>query len=306
MSPLTGWWQTQSQSRRRAITGYAFISPWLIGLLTFTLIPILIVFYLGFTKYGVFDSPEWVGLANYRRIFTDDRLFRISSLNTLYYVVISVPLQITVGFLLALGLNAKLRGVTLFRTLFYVPAIVPQVAGVLLFVWLFQPQIGLVNWMLGLLGLNGPNWLGRPEWAKPAIIIMSLWGVGASMIIYLAGLQSIPQHLYEAAQIDGANGWKQFWHVTVPMMTATIFFNLVMGVINSFQVFTTAYIATGGGPMNSTLFYMLYLYNSGFQDFKMGYASALAWILFTLVLLLTLLIFRSSSSWVYYESGGER
>ena len=306
MTPLTGWWQTQSQSRRRAITGYAFISPWLIGLLTFTLIPILIVFYLGFTKYGVFDSPEWVGLANYRRIFTDDRLFRVSSLNTLYYVVISVPLQITVGFLLALGLNAKLRGVTLFRTLFYVPAIVPQVAGVLLFVWLFQPQIGLVNWMLGLLGLNGPNWLGRPEWAKPAIIIMSLWGVGASMIIYLAGLQSIPQHLYEAAQIDGANGWKQFWHVTVPMMTATIFFNLVMGVINSFQVFTTAYIATGGGPMNSTLFYMLYLYNSGFQDFKMGYASALAWILFTLVLLLTLLIFRSSSSWVYYESGGER
>jgi multiple sugar transport system permease protein len=226
--------------------------------------------------------------------------------NTLYYVVISVPLQITVGFLLALGLNAKLRGVTIFRTLFYVPSIVPQVAGVLLFVWLFQPQIGLINWMLDLVGLRGPNWLGRPEWAKPAIIIMSLWGVGASMIIYLAGLQSIPQHLYEAAQIDGANGWKQLRHVTVPMMTATIFFNLVMGIINSFQVFTTAYIATGGGPMNSTLFYMLYLYNSGFQDFKMGYASALAWILFALVLLLTLLVFRSSSSWVYYESGGER
>jgi multiple sugar transport system permease protein len=187
-----------------------------------------------------------------------------------------------------------------------VPSIVPQVAGVLLFVWLFQPQIGLVNWMLDLVGLRGPNWLGRPEWAKPAIIIMSLWGVGGGMIIYLAGLQSIPQHLYEAAQIDGANEWSQFWAVTVPMMTPTIFFNLVMGMINSFQVFTTAYIATGGGPMNATLFYMLYLYNSGFQDFKMGYASALAWILFALVLLLTLLIFRSSASWVYYESGGER
>lgn len=306
MTPLTHWWQAQSQQRRRTLTGYAFISPWLFGLLTFTLIPILIVLYLGFTKYGVFDAPQWVGLANYRRIFTDDRLFGISLANTLYYVVISVPLQITVGFLLALGLNAKLRGVTVFRTLFYVPAIVPQVAGVLLFVWLFQPQIGLINWGLDLLGLRGPNWLGRPEWAKPAIIIMSLWGVGASMIIYLAGLQSIPQHLYEAAQIDGAGAWKQLWHVTVPMMTATIFFNLVMGMINSFQVFTTAYIATGGGPINSTLFYMLYLYNSGFQDFKMGYASALAWILFTLVLLLTLLVFRSSASWVYYESGGER
>jgi multiple sugar transport system permease protein len=306
MTPLAGWWQAQSQGRRRAITGYAFISPWLIGLLAFTLFPILMVFFLGFTRYGVFDTPQWVGLANYGRIFTDDRLFRISLLNTLYYVGISVPLHITVGFLLALGLNAKIRGVTVFRTLFYVPSIVPQVAGVLLFVWLFQPQIGLVNWMLDLVGLRGPNWLGRPEWAKPAIIIMSLWGVGGGLIIYLAGLQSIPQHLYEAAQIDGANEWSQFWAVTVPMMTPTIFFNLVMGMINSFQVFTTAYIATGGGPMNATLFYMLYLYNSGFQDFKMGYASALAWILFALVLLLTLLIFRSSASWVYYESGGER
>ncbi len=170
---------------------------------------------------------------------------------------------------------------TIFRTLFYVPSIVPQVASVLLFVWLFQPQIGLVNFLLDFLGLRGPNWLGRPEWAKPAIIIMGLWGLGGGMIVYLAGLQSIPEHLYEAAQIDGANTWHQFWAVTVPMMTPTIF-NLVMGVINSFQVFTTAYIATSGGPVNSTLFYMLYLYNTGFREFKMGCASALAWILFVL------------------------
>ena len=294
-----------TQSQRRNVTGYLFIMPWLVGLAAFTVVPVAIVFVLGFTRYGLFDTPQWVGLQNYMRILTDDRLFRISLLNTLYYVAISVPLHVAIGFLLALGLNAKLRGVTIYRTLLYVPSIVPQVAGVLLFVWLFQPQTGLFNFLLDFMGLHGPNWLGRPEWAKPAIIIMSLWGVGGGMIIYLAGLQSIPEHLYEAAQIDGANGWHQFWAVTVPMMTPTIFFNLVMGLINSFQVFTTAYVATNGGPMNSTLFYVLYLYTAGFQDFRMGYASALAWILFFLVLALTVLIFKSSESWVYYESGEE-
>jgi multiple sugar transport system permease protein len=305
MTPQIRSWPRLNQTQRRNITGYLFITPWLLGLLTFTLVPIAVVFVLGFTRYGVLDTPEWVGLRNYVRIFTDDRYFRISLVNTLYYVAISVPLHVIIGFLLALGLNAKIRGITIYRTLFYVPSIVPQVAGVLLFVWLFQPQIGLFNFLLDLVGVRGPNWLGRPEWAKPAIIIMSLWGVGGGMIIFLAGLQSIPEHLYEAAKIDGANNWNQFWTVTVPMMTPTIFFNLVMGLINSFQVFTTAYVATNGGPMNSTLFYMLYLYTTGFQDFKMGYASALAWILFFLVLVLTVLVFKSSASWVYYESGGE-
>jgi multiple sugar transport system permease protein len=305
MTLKSGWWRGLSQTRRRAITGYLFITPWLIGLLTFTLFPILAVLFLSFTKYGVFDSPTWIGLRNYQRILTDDRLFRISLGNTLYYVGISVPLRIVIGFLLALGLNAKIKGVTVYRTLFYVPSIVPQVAGVLLFVWLFQPQIGLINFLLDLLGIKGPNWFGRPAWAKPAIIIMSMWGVGGSMIVYLAGLQSIPGHLYEAAEIDGANAWRRFWAVTVPMMTPTIFFNLIMGLIGSFQVFTTAYIATGGGPMNSTLFYMLYLYRRGFNDFRMGYASAMAWILFLLVLVLTLLTFRSGRSWVYYEAGEE-
>ncbi len=299
------WWQGLSQSKRRNITGYAFLSPWLIGLLTFTLFPVVAVFVLSFTRYGVFDTPAWEGLANYRKIF-DDRYFWISLGNTAYYVFLSVPLHVAVGFLLALGLNAKVRGVTLYRALFYVPSIVPQVAGVLLFTWLFQPQIGLVNYLLRLVGMQGPNWLGRPEWAKPAIIIMGMWGVGGGMIVYLAGLQSIPQHLYEAAEIDGANEWHQFWAVTVPMMTPTIFFNVVMGLINSFQVFTTAYVATNGGPMNSTLFYMLYLYQMGFQEFRLGYASALAWILFVLVLLLTLLVFRSGQSWVYYEAGEGR
>ena len=300
------WWSGLGQTKRRGITGYLFITPWIIGFIVFTLIPILAVFLLSFTKYGVFDAPKWVGLANYGKIFTDDRLFKISLGNTLYYVLIRVPLGIVLGFLLALGLNAKIKGVTVYRALFYVPSIVPQVAGVLLFVWLFRPQTGLINFGLNLLGIRGPNWLGRPQWAKPAIITMSLWGIGGGMIIYLAGLQSIPQHLYEAAQIDGANAWRRFWAVTVPMMTPTIFFNLVMGLIGSFQVFITSYVATGGGPLNSTLFYMLYLYQRGFEDFKMGYACALAWILFLLVLILTLFVFRSATSWVYYESGGRR
>lgn len=300
---LTRWWRNFPLSKRQAITGYLFISPWFLGLLLFTLFPILAVFYLSFTRYGVFDPPKWVGLSNYVRIFTDDRFFNISLGNTLYYVLVRVPVGIIAAFLLALGLNSSVRGVTIFRTLFYVPSIVPQVAGVLLFVWLFRPQTGLVNFALHLLGIQGPNWLGRPEWAKPAIIIMSMWGIGGSMIIYLAGLQAIPEQQYEAAEIDGANIWQRFWAVTVPMMTPTIFFNLIMGIIGTFQVFATAYVATQGGPMNATLFYMLYLYRTGFQDFKMGYASALAWILFLLVLALTLVIFRSSASWVYYETG---
>jgi len=294
-----------SLSTRRALTGYLFISPWIIGLLVFTLMPILAVFVLSFMRYGIFEAPEWVGLENYRRIFLEDRLFHISLGNTAYYVFVSVPLHIILGFLLAVLLNSKVFGVTFFRALFYVPAIVPQVAGVLLFVWLFQPQIGLMNYLLRFFGIPPLNWLGRPELAKPAIIIMSLWGVGGDMIIYLAGLQSVPEHLYEAAEIDGADVWRRFWSITVPMMTPTIFFNLIMGLINSFQVFTTAYVATGGGPVNSTLFYVLYLYRRSFQDFRMGYASALAWILFILVLILTAIVFRSSSSWVYYEAGGE-
>ena len=303
---IAGWWRNLGQGKRQNITGYLFISPWIIGFLAFTLFPIVAVFLLSFSRYGVFDAPKWVGFSNYIKIFTDDRMFKISLGNTLYYVLIRVPLGIVLGFLLALGLNAKIRGVTVYRALFYVPSIVPQVAGTLLFVWLFRPQTGLINFALNLLGIQGPNWLGRPQWAKPAIIIMSLWGIGGGMIVYLAGLQSIPQHLYEAAEIDGAGTWRRFWAVTVPMMTPTIFFNLINGLIGSFQVFATAYIATGGGPLNSTRFYMLYLYQLGFQDFRMGYASALSWILFLLVLVLTLFIFRTATSWVYYESGGGR
>ena len=306
LSSLSTWWAQQGQVRRRTLLGYLFLSPWLLGLLAFTLFPILAVFGLGFMKYGIFGRPTWVGFQNYTDIFTNDRLFLTTLGNTLYFVALSVPLSTVIGFLLAVALNTRLIGQTIFRTAFYVPSIVPQVAGVLLFVWLFHPQIGLINFALDLLGLEGPNWLGRPQWAKPAIVIMGLWGVGGGMIIYLAGLQSIPQHLYEAAEIDGATEMRRFLTITIPMMTPTLFYNLIIGIIGSFQVFVTAYVATQGGPLNSTLFYVLYLYRYAFEAFKLGYASAMAWILFLLVLALTVVVFRSSSSWVYYESGGER
>jgi multiple sugar transport system permease protein len=306
LSSLSTWWARQGQVRRRTLLGYLFLSPWLLGLLAFTLFPILAVFGLGFMKYGIFGRPTWIGIQHYRDIFTDDRLFLTTLGNTLYFVALSVPLSTVIGFLLAVALNTRLIGQTIFRTAFYVPSIVPQVAAVLLFVWLFHPQIGLINFALDLLGLEGPNWLGRPQWAKPAIVIMGLWGVGGGMIIYLAGLQSIPQHLYEAAEIDGATEMRRFLTITIPMMTPTLFYNLVIGIIGSFQVFVTAYVATQGGPLNSTLFYVLYLYRYAFEEFKLGYASAMAWILFLLVLALTVVVFRSSSSWVYYESGGER
>jgi len=281
------------RTTRRALLGYAFISPWLIGFLCFTLGPILAVFYFSFSQYSIFSAPHLIGLQNYLKAFTGDRLFPVALLNTLYYVGVAVPLDLLGGFALALALNARLRGITVFRTLFYIPAIVPTVAATIVFVWLFDPNLGLINYVLSLGGINGPNWLGSATWAKPAIVLLSLWHVGGSMIIYLAGLQGIPEHLYEAAAIDGANRWEKLLHV--------ILYNAVIGVIGSFQVFATAYIATGGGPRNATLFFVLYIYQKAFQDFSLGYASALAWILFLLILVFTLVLFRSSRSWVHYE-----
>src|SRR5579884_2786571 len=292
---------SMSRARRRALLGYAFISPWLIGLLAFTAGPILAVFYFSFTDYSIFSPPEWVGLANYGQAFGGDRLVPIALGNTLFFVGLSVPLNLVAGFALALALNAKLRGIAAYRTLFYVPAIVPTVAATIVFVWLFDPNLGLVNFGLGLLGVRGPNWFGSEDWAKPAIVLLGLWHVGGGMVIYLAGLQGIPTRLYEAASLDGANWLAKLRHVTIPMMTPTIFYNLVVGIIGSFQVFATAYIATGGGPRNATLFYVLHIYRVGFQDFKLGYASALAWLLFLIVMALTLIVFRSGRSWVHYE-----
>lgn len=289
-------------ARSEQLWGYFFIAPWIMGFLAFTAIPILVSFVLSFTEYEIISPPRAVGLANYRDLLFNDRLFGLALYNTFYFTALSVPLINILGLGLAMLMNLKLRGVTLFRTLVYLPTIVPAVAASMLWVWLFNPQYGLLNWVLQSVGLPPLGWISDPTWSKPALVLMSLWGVGGTAIIYLAGLQGVPEQLYDAAAIDGANGFQQFVNVTVPMLSPVILFNLILGVISSFQVFTQAYIMTGGGPVDSTLFFALYLYRAAFQLLKMGYASAMAWVLFVIILLLTLLQFTLARRWVYYEN----
>ena len=291
-----------SLARKEAIWGYAFISPWILGLIAFTAGPILASAYLSLTRYTVLRPPRFIALDNYVKLFTDDRLFWKSLGNTGYYTLLAVPLRIVVGFLLALLLNTKVRGMVAFRSIYYLPSVVPVVATSMLWLFIFAPQTGLADYVLDLFGVSSPGWLQSETWSKPTFIFIGTWSVGQSMVIYLAGLQDVPMEMYEAAQIDGAGAWRRFTNVTVPMMTSTIFFNLVMGIINTFQVFSMAYIMTDGGPLNSTLFYNLYTYKNAFVYLKMGYAAALSWVLFVLVLCLTLLVFRSATSWVYYEA----
>ncbi|HMN26562.1 MAG TPA: sugar ABC transporter permease [Caldilineaceae bacterium] len=289
---------------REGITFYLFIAPWLVGFLVFTIGPLIASIVLSLADYSIVTPPIFRGLGNYRDLFTEDRLFGLSLYNTAYYVFFFVPLQIALSLGLALLLNQQVRGLAIYRTLFYIPSIVPLVANSILWIWILQPQWGLLNYLLSLIGVKGPLWLNSVAWSKPSLIMMSLWGSGGAMIIFLAGLQGIPQHLYEAAEIDGANRWRKFWSITIPLLTPTIFFVLVLGVIGSFQVFTQAYIMTGGGPADSTLFYMFYLYRRAFVFHNMGYASAMAWILFVIIFVLTLIQFTTARRWVYYE--GER
>ena len=294
-----------SSSRREAITFYLCISPWLIGLVAFVLGPMLASFYFSLTDWTLLSPPVWAGLDNYARMTTDPLVLqslKITGLFTLAYV----PLDLMGGLALALLMNQKVRGISIFRTVYYLPSVISGVAYVVLWMWIFHPSAGLFNTLLAYVGIPGPRWLASPDWALPAIVIMSLWGLGRSMVIYLAGLQGVPAHLYEAAALDGASAWQQFWAITLPLLTPTIFFNLVLSIIGTAQTFTQAFVATNGGPLNATLFYVLYLYRQAFQMFRMGYASALAWALFVIVLALTLLVVRSGRSWVYYEISDER
>jgi multiple sugar transport system permease protein len=291
-------------SQQEAVWAYLFISPWIIGFFIFTVGPMLASLYFSATEYNVIDPPEWVGLANYNRLFLNDPLFWHSLKVTLNYALMALPLGLLIGFFLAILLNQKIPGVNLWRTVYFLPSVVAGVAVTLLWIRIFNTRIGILNPFLEkVFGIKGPGWLQDPDWALPALVIMGLWGVGGSMIIYLAGLQGIPTTLYEAATLDGANTWQRFQNVTLPMMTPVIFYNLVLGMIGSFQYFTEAYVASGGegGPVRSTLVYNLYLYQNAFKFFDMGYASALAWILFLIVLTLTVLVFRSSDFWVFYE-----
>ena len=234
-------------------------------------------------------------------LLTQDALFYKSAWVTIKFAIVSVPLAVIAGITLALLLNINVKGITAFRTIFYLPSIVPTVATSVLFIWILNPNIGLINKSLALVGIRGPSWLNTAPWAFYSLILMSLWGVGGSMIIYLAGLKDIPVHLYEAATIDGANPVRKMWHITLPMMTPVIFFNLVMSIIGSFQYFTQAYVITpNGGPQESTYFYSLYLYNRAWKYLDMGYASAMAWMLFLVIFLMTLLVFKTQKKWVHY------
>jgi multiple sugar transport system permease protein len=294
-------------ARREALWGYAFISPWIIGFIIFTLGPMLISLILSFTQYNITDNPVFTGLENYIKLFTRDPKFWHSLGVTVSFAVVAIPLGLVFGFSLAYLLNLKVPGVAFWRTIFYMPSVFPAVASALLWGLIFNPRFGILNWFLSLVGIKGPGWLASPDWAVPALIVMSLWSVGGGMIIYLAGLQGIPTTLYEAAQIDGASTWQQILHITLPLMTPVIFYNLVTGIIGTFQYFTEVYVLTStssgglGSPAESTLFYNVYLYNNAFRYLNMGYASALAWVLFAIVLVLTLLVFRSSALWVFYE-----
>lgn len=305
-----------TQAKREAIWAYILISPWIIGFLGFTLGPMLASLGISFFDTDMF-TYDFVGLDNYMRLFSTDvtkSLFWKALYNTAYYTALSIPLTMTVGFGIALLLNQEIGARSFYRIIYYLPAVIPGIAVSLLWLWLYQPEFGLINWFLSLFGIPGPRWLYDTRTAKLALVIMSVWGAGSNMLVFLAGLQGIPTHLYEAATIDGATSRKRFTHITVPMISPTMFFLLVTNIIGSFQVFTNVYIMTqgaqggSGGPAHSTLMYVLYLYNMAFRQFRMGTACALAWVFFIIILFFTGIIFRSASLWVHYETeiGGGR
>lgn len=289
-------------AKHEARWGFALITPWLVGFIFFTAGPIVASMALSFTKYDLHEAT-FVGVENYRRLMTMDPLFWKALQNTITYAVFSVPLGVAGSLGIALLLNQPVKGIPIFRTLFYLPSLVPAVASALLWQWIFNADNGILNSALGLIGIPPIEWLQNEHWTMPAFILMSLWGVGGGrMVIFLAGLQGIPDSYYEAARLDGASGWAQFRNVTLPLLSPVMFFNLILGVIGAFQVFTSAYVMTGGGPNNASLFYALYLFRNAFEYFKLGKASALAWILFVILAVITYVQFRTSKRWVHYEA----
>lgn len=294
-------------ARKEAIEGWIGIMPWLLGFLLFGAVPVVASLYLSFTDWDILTEARWIGIGNYRHMLQDEE-FWISLRVTALYTLMSIPLNLTGGLLISLLLNVKSRWSHFFRTVYYVPSVVSGVAVAVVWMWLLNPDFGLINHLLSLLGLKGPQWLYSQTWALPSYVLLGLWMVGGNAVIYLAGLQNISPQLYEAAEIDGCNSWQRFFRVTLPLITPTILFLLINGVIWSFQVFTQAYIMSNGrgGPNNATLFYLLYLYNEAFRGFRMGYGAALAWVLALIVLVCSVLIFKTSNRWVHYEGARER
>jgi multiple sugar transport system permease protein len=280
------------------------VTPVLLGFLIFNVGPIVASLGLSFTDYNVLNkNPQWVGFSNYSRAFGED-LFWKSLTNTLYYTAIRIPLSVALAFVLAALVRRTSAISTVYRTAIYIPSIVPSVGAAIVWIIVFNPQFGILNRGLALLGIRGPAWLLSPTWAKPAIVLMNLWQIGGTFVIFLAGLQGIPREYYEAATVDGAGAWHAFWRITVPLMTPTILYNVVIEAIYAFQVFEAAFITTGGGPLNATYFLSLHIYENGFRFLKMGYASAVAWILFALIMLFTVAVLRSSTRWVFFYGGG--
>jgi len=275
--------------------------PWVIGIVLWVLVPFGGAAYLSFTDYDILRAAKFVGFANFHTMLFDDPLFWISLKVTTIYAFVSVPLQTTLGLFLAMLLNTQIKGLAWLRTIYYLPAVLSGVAVSFLWIWVFSAEWGILNYVLSLVGIRGPNWLTSQYWALPSLITMSLWGVGSGLVIYLAGLQGVPTELYEAAEVDGAGPWHKFARITIPMVSPVILFQLVMGIIGALQTFTQGYVMTEGGPNNATLFFILYLWRNAFQYLKMGYASALAWAIFAYILVLTALVLRSSKAWVFYS-----
>ena len=289
------WWQSP-QTRKEALEGLVCLLPWIIGFLAFTAGPLIYSGYISLTDYPILQEPKWVGLENFQSMFSDD-LFWKSLRVTALYTLVAVPGGVIIGYSIALLLNQQIFGLSFWRTAYYVPAVVPAVATAYLWAWMFNPDFGIINGFLLRLGVEPPKWFGSEEWVLPAFIIMSLWGAGGGLVLYLAALQGVPTSLYDAAKVDGANAWHRLRHVTLPMTSPVILFTFLTGLIG--------FLITNGGPNNASLFYVLYLYRVGWRYFKMGYASALGWVLFAIIMVLTLITLRASGRLVYYESSDE-
>lgn len=287
--------------RKEMIAGFLFIMPWLLGFLIFTLGPLVASFIISLCKWDLMNTPTFIGLKNYKFLFRDPNFWNALRVTAIYSFC-RLPITVTLGLLVAILLNQKIKCLGLFRTIYYLPSVLPMVATSMLWMWIFNPQYGILNWFLWkYFNIQGPAWLGDEEWILPAFILMSLWWVGSNMLVYLGGLQGIPTELYEAAEIDGAGMFARFRHITLPMISPVLFYNIITTLINSFETFTQVFVMAGEIPRKNAQFYIMYLYNNAFRYFKMGYASALAWIFFVILLFFTLMIFKSSSAWVYYE-----
>jgi multiple sugar transport system permease protein len=294
----------KTRTQRDFLLGLVFVSPWLIGFLLWTVYPLIASLYYSFTRYDLLRPAVWIGFGNYIELFTEDATFLKVIGNTLYYVVLSAPLGVISAFLMASLLNTKIAARPFFRAIFFFPAIVPTIVVAMVWQFLLNTQFGLINSLLQGLGLQVIPFLSSPALAKPSLIMIYMWAQGNAMVIFLATLQDVPRTLYEAAELDGANAFHKFWHITIPMCTPVILFNLIMGFIDGFQSFTLPWLVTGGGPSNSTELYGLYLYRNAFEYLRMGKASALAWMLFIVIVIFTFILFRTSARWVYY--GGEK